>query len=401
MVGSRMLQLPLWLQTSVGMALGLAVGATFSSTVPVELFGTLGKAPIQAIQLLAAPLLFFIILDAVAASEWHSRAVGQFFRVVALNALAALAIALLLVNVLAPGRALEPLLRDVSAVAERKTWAEVLSAWTPSSLLSPFLDNSVPALIVLAIVLGIALRQVEKEQSAAVAQALGFARLGTAVLLRLIAWLLHWIPLAVFAAIAATTARHGLRALSGMGVYLGVCLLGMTLQVLLVHQSWVRASGLRLRRFWSEAREPVLNGFGVNSSLATLPLTLRALDRLGVSRANARLSAAVGTNFNNDGILLYEILAALLLAQAVHGVVPFVDQLGIAFMGLLATLGVAGIPEAGLIALTLVLSATGLPVEAIPIVLSVDWILGRARSAVNVVADMGVAIAIDGRRATP
>jgi Na+/H+-dicarboxylate symporter len=144
----------------------------------------------------------------------------------------------------------------------------------------------------------------------------------------------------------------------------------------------------------------VLNGFGVNSSLATLPLTLRALDRLGVSRASARLSAAVGTNFNNDGILLYEILAALLLAQAVHGVVPFVDQLGIAFMGLLATLGVAGIPEAGLIALTLVLSATGLPVEAIPIVLSVDWILGRARSAVNVVADMGVAIAIDGRRAT-
>jgi DAACS family dicarboxylate/amino acid:cation (Na+ or H+) symporter len=268
-------------------------------------------------------------------------------------------------------------------------------------LLSPFLDNSVPALIVLAIVLGIALRQVEKEQPAAVAQALGFARLGTAVLLRLIAWLLHWIPLAVFAAIAATTARHGLRALSGMGVYLGVCLLGLTLQVLLVHQSWVRASGLRLRRFWSEAREPVLNGFGVNSSLATLPLTLRALDRLGVSRASARLSAAVGTNFNNDGILLYEVLAALLLAQAVHGVVPFVEQLGIAFMGLFATLGVAGIPEAGLIALTLVLSATGLPVEAIPMVLSVDWILGRARSAVNVVADMGVAIAIDGRRATP
>lgn len=386
---------PLWLQTCVAMFLGLAVGAVFPSLVPVDAFRTLGKAPVQAIQMLAAPLLFVVILEAVAGAEWQEGSLGRFFRVIVVNALAALGISLLLVNLLEPGKSLAPVLAHAGPAGEAKTWSDVVAAWTPKSFLSPFLDNAIPALIVLAVVLGLALRAVAKEEGPLVAGALGFARLGTAVLLKIIHWILAVIPVAVFTAMAATTAKHGLSALGGMGVYLGVCLLGMTAQVLLVHQSWIRFSGVPLRRFWTEAREPVLNGFGVNSSLATLPLTLTALDRLGVSRHSARLSAAVGTNFNNDGILLYEIVAALLIAQAVRGHVPFADQLAIAAIGLAATLGVAGIPEAGLIALTLVLSATGLPAEAIPIVLSVDWILGRARSAVNVVADMSVAIAID------
>lgn len=376
------------------MFLGLGAGVAFARWIPVELFRTIGKAPVQAIQMLAAPLLFLVILEAVAGADWHAGSLGRFFKVVTVNALAALAISLVLVNVLQPGQAMAPLFAGGPPPGEPKTWADVLAAWTPKSILSPFIDNAIPALIVLAVVAGLALRAIAKEEPA-VTQVLAFARVGTAVLLRVIGWLLAVIPAAVFAAMAATTAKHGLGALSGMGIYLGVCLLGMVMQVLVVHQSWIRFSGASLRHFWTEAREPVLNGFGVNSSLATLPLTLSALDRLGVSRQSARLSAAVGTNFNNDGILLYEIVAALLVAQAVRGTVPFSDQLAIAAMGLLATLGVAGIPEAGLIALTLVLSATGLPAEAIPIVLSVDWILGRARSAVNVVADMSVAIAID------
>ena len=140
---------------------------------------------------------------------------------------------------------------------------------------------------------------------------------------------------------------------------------------------------------------PVVYSFGVNSSLATLPETLKSLDRLGVAPSSARLSACVGTNFNNDGILLYEVMAAFFIAQASGIELGLAQQIAMTALCLLATLGVAGIPEAGVISLTLVLSTSGLPFEALPLLLTVDWSLARCRSVTNVLGDMTGAIGVD------
>jgi Na+/H+-dicarboxylate symporter len=142
-----------------------------------------------------------------------------------------------------------------------------------------------------------------------------------------------------------------------------------------------------------------------NSSLATVPVTLRCLDRMQVSLQSARLAACVGTNLNNDGITLYEAMAALFLAQALGFDLPLGNQLLIVAASMIAGAGVAGIPEAGMIVLPLVLSAAGLPthviVAAIPLILTVDWIIARARSGVNVMSDMLVAILLDVGRIEP
>src|SRR5262249_40611991 len=139
-----------------------------------------------------------------------------------------------------------------------------------------------------------------------------------------------------------------------------------------------------------------------NSSLATLPLTLSALDRLGVSRSSSALGACVGTNFNNDGIILYEGMAVLFVAQA-HGLnLDLGHQLIAAASCLIAAIGVAGVPEAGRVSLALVLTTVGLPLEILPLLLTVDWIVGRARSVNNVLADMVLSILVDSRaRARP
>jgi DAACS family dicarboxylate/amino acid:cation (Na+ or H+) symporter len=151
------------------------------------------------------------------------------------------------------------------------------------------------------------------------------------------------------------------------------------------------------RRFWAAAREPVVYAVGANSSLATLPLTLGALDKLGVSRSSSALGACVGTNFNNDGIILYEGMAVLFVAQA-HGLdLSLGQQLVAAASCLIAAMGVAGVPEAGLISLALVLNTVGLPLEILPLLLTVDWIVGRARSVNNVLADMVLSILVDSR----
>jgi Na+/H+-dicarboxylate symporter len=160
------------------------------------------------------------------------------------------------------------------------------------------------------------------------------------------------------------------------------------------------------RKYLGIGSEAIITGLSTNSSLATVPVTLKCLDRMGVSVPSARLAACVGTNLNNDGITLYEAMAALFIAQAVGMHLGLGQQIVIVLASIMAGAGIAGIPEAGLIVLPLVLSAAGLPeaaiAAAIPLIVPVDWIIARARSGVNVMSDMLVAILLDrGVRAEP
>ena len=179
-------------------------------------------------------------------------------------------------------------------------------------------------------------------------------------------------------------------------------MVGLILHPLITYQLWLALfARLSLLRFWREAREPIVYAAGANSSLATLPITLKALDRLGVSKGSQALGACVGTNLNNDGIILYEAMAVLFVAQA-HGLELTVGQQVLAALScLVAAMGIAGIPEAGFVSLSLVLATVGLPLELLPLLLTVDWILARGRSIVNVLSDMMVSILLDrwdGRR---
>lgn len=140
---------------------------------------------------------------------------------------------------------------------------------------------------------------------------------------------------------------------------------------------------------------PIFQAVGTNSSLATLPFTLAALERLGVSKRASALGACIGTNLNNDGIILYEGMAFLFVAQALGMDLTLGQQVMGSALCLLTAFGIAGVPEAGFISLALVLSTIGIPTENLAFLLSVDWILGRARSVTNVLSDMVVSVAID------
>jgi Na+/H+-dicarboxylate symporter len=150
-----------------------------------------------------------------------------------------------------------------------------------------------------------------------------------------------------------------------------------------------------LKRFWASVRHPVTYAAGASSSLATLPVTLRTLKSMGVSEESAVVSACIWTNLNNDGILLYEAMAALVVAQAFGIDLPLAQQLMIAATCVLASVGIAGVPEAGLISLSIVLASAKLPLGLLPLLLSVDWILGRCRAVTNVVGDVVGAVVLD------
>jgi Na+/H+-dicarboxylate symporter len=145
-------------------------------------------------------------------------------------------------------------------------------------------------------------------------------------------------------------------------------------------------------------RDALLMAFSTGSSTATMPVTYACLtEKVGLREESASLGGLVGANFNNDGTALYEAMAALFVAQLIGQDLTFVQQLLIVLTSVVASVGAAGIPEAGLVTMTLVFTAVKLPVEYIALLLPVDWFLDRCRTTINVLGDVNVSCLLDGK----
>ncbi|XSG85967.1 MAG: dicarboxylate/amino acid:cation symporter [Methylohalobius sp. ZOD2] len=201
-------------------------------------------------------------------------------------------------------------------------------------------------------------------------------------------------PLGIFCLVAA---RFGeaqaqgafLETLQQIGWYVLTVLLGLGVHafVVLAVILWV-FSRRRPYRFLGRMLPALLTAFSTASSSATLPVTMEsAVDRAGVARESVEFVLPLGATINMDGTALYEAVAAIFIAQVLGIDLSLLQQATVAITATLAAIGAAGIPEAGLVTMVIVLNAVGLPVEYIGILLSVDWLLDRFRTAVNVWGD--------------
>ena len=392
-------------------ALAAGVAAGLIAGPPAAVLGDLGKPVIGIIKTVATPLVFFAIIDAVITSHVRGR---SFLRLVALttfNGSLALAIGLSLHALFAPGEALKVLAASQgNAPVENLAGAQaapvmtidlqkVLDGLVPKSVVDPFLNSNVAAIVILALLAGFGLRAHAATSGDARAEVDRLAALNHTLLKgteNCIKWVIWLVPFAVFGVSAKSAGEHGLRAFTGLGYYVAVVLAGFAIQVGVVYSAWLKFYCRRsLVAFWHLGKKPFLYAFGCNSSLATLPLTLSTLDDLKVSRRSSTLAACVGTNLNNDGIILYEVVTALAVASASGIDLDIVHQLTLAGLCLVAAMGVAGVPEAGFVSLSLVLTTLNLPTATLPLLLSVDWLLARARSSVNTASDMVCSTVLD------
>jgi Na+/H+-dicarboxylate symporter len=396
---------PLHLQILLAIAVGLVVGPLLGRGASG--LGEIGKLVIQLIKAAATPLLFLSIIQAILKTELRRGSLGRLLFWASINASIALAIGLALSNLFQPGRTLSHLTaKDPAAVAayadKQIDLLATLQGFIPTNLVSPFVDNLVLSIVLLALLFGFGLRAVRTEQLAAGQSAFRVIEDGVDTLLRVmelvLGWVIKLIPFAVFGVVAKSVGEHGYSPLRGLAAYLAVGVGGLVLHVLITYHAWLLlVARVPLRAFWREAKVPVSYAMGANSSLATLPITLRALDRLGVPRSASTLGACVGTNFNNDGIILYEGMAVLFVAQASGIHLTLEQQLLVALACMVAAMGVAGVPEAGFVSLALVLNTVHLPLEVLPLLLTVDWVIARGRSMTNVLSDMLLSLLIAGK----
>jgi Na+/H+-dicarboxylate symporter len=385
----RKFRVPLYAQALIGMLLGAGVGAVVGPRA-AEL-GFISKFIVEIIKWIATPLLFFAILDAIIRATIKTKGVALLAFVCAVNAVGAITLGLIISNATHAGRYLPVPPLSGSHLADTHLWLQGLQQGLFSGEKKFSLLSGTTAAIFFSLITGIILLVTRWNK-----RAQPLTQRALQLLFKVIEWVACLIPLAVFSSVAKGVGLYGSSVVKGLAVYFVICFVGMLLQIVLVYQSWISLfAKIPLKRFWSQAKEPAIYAFGINSSLATLPMTLRALKNLNIRDASARLAACLGTNFNNDGILLYEVVAAFFILQAYGIHLDLSQQLMVAVICVIATIGVAGVPEAGLISLTLVMGALKLPVEVIGLLLGVDWVLGRMRSVTNVLGDMTGAIAID------
>jgi Na+/H+-dicarboxylate symporter len=391
-------------QIILALIIGAIVGKFFGTSLSG--LGEIGKIVIILIKAAATPLLFFVILSSILTSEISGKLGAKLISITTFNSICALIIGIGLSKLFRAGESLKEIHSTMTTpeqlakyAGQKINFVESIKAYFPESFVKPFVDNAVISLIFIALILGFALRRVrtkgspeEKILIEKFVNALGLIVKTFEVALT---WLVHLVPLAVFGVVAKTVGEFGFEPLKGLSHYLGIGMLGLFLHVFIVYQGWILFKKIPLAHFWRSVRSTLIYAWGVNSSLATLPLTLKTLDNLKVSKKASTLGACVGTNLNNDGILLYEGMAVFFVAQAAGIQMDLTTQLTAALICVMGTIGIAGIPEAGFITLSLVLTTVGLPTELLPMLLTVDWILGRGRSVVNVLGDMTVSIALD------
>lgn len=385
----------------VAMALGVLAGWYLGErSMPL---GVVGKTYIQLIKVIAIPLVLCSIIEAIIATDLSLKTASRWLLVIAINTSCALTLGLALSNLIRPGDGFPsstlPSSTGVTHAVKEFSLSGFFSSIIPESVVQPFADNNVLSIVLLALLIGLALRAYLRGPNAEIsldsAQRVGRAANG--VITTILLWLVSFVPVAVFCVTARTVGEYGFTPFRSLAWYVGLGCVGLVLQIVLIYPIWIRWVGkISLPSFWRAARGPAAYAFGTNSSLATIPVTLEALDGLGVPKAASRLGTCIGTNFNNDGIILYEAMAVLFVAQASGIDLSLGEQVFAALISLAAAIGVAGVPEAGVVSLSLVLSAVGLSLEMLPLLLTVDWIVARMRSVTNVMSDMTVSIAVAG-----
>ena len=418
--------LPLWAKSLIGVFVGCLMGVTFGQH-PI-LFGvrnadlaTIGTLVIRLLKTLATPLVFFAIIDAFAKTRISAKQGGKLLLICLMNVTVAMTLVLTVMNVVKPGLAwrghLDQMMTTVTKqstdTATKKAPKEAsldplknLDHTIPENLIDPFQQNTVLTVALLGVLVGSAFRKIKEEQEKeGVEDYLPVERAVSTIyqsLVQMLEWVVQLVPYAVFCMVAAVVGKSGLGVFRLLWTFLATALFCLAFHSLVYYPFIAWVMGRRSpKEYLGKGADAILTGLSMNSSLGTVPITLKCLKRMEVSESNARLAACVGTNLNNDGITLYEAMTAIFLAQALGYALPFGKQIVIVLASIMAGAGVAGIPEAGLIVLQLVLAAAGLPeavvFAALPLILPVDWIIARCRSGVNVMSDMLVAIQLQGR----
>jgi proton glutamate symport protein len=360
----------------------------------------MGDIFIRALKMIIIPLVFSSIVTGVA-NIGNAKNIGRlgFKTMVYYLSTSTIAIltGLLLVNVFRPGVDADlNLSQNIELSASSLTLSDTLMRIIPENIFVSFSDNTqMLSVIFFALLFGFFITRAGERHQVVLND---FFRAVFDVMMKFTLFIIKFTPLGIFGLMAGKIAmQENLFSLvQSMGIFLLVIILGICIHIFITLPLIVKYFGkTNPYRHFAASRTPLITAFSTSSSNATLPLTMEAVEnKSGVSNKVSSFTLPLGATINMDGAALYECVAVIFIAQAYGIDLTVGQQLIVVLTSLLASIGSAGIPMAGLVMLTVVLSAVGLPLEGVGLVIAVDRIIDMFRTAANVWSDICGAVVI-------
>ena len=418
-----MKKLALHWQIILGLLLGLFFGI-FSASYGYGDFTTYWIAPfgiifINLLKLIAMPLVLSSIVTGVASlSDLNklSRIGGKTIAIYIGTTAIAVSIGLISVNLIGPGNNVPIEMKEKL----QKTYEKEISSKTSSAKnvksrgpLQPIIDivpnnffnsasnnRNMLQVVFVAIFLGIGLIQVSEKSGKPI---LNFFDSLNSIIIKLVDLIMLIAPIGVFALIAETINKVSgenpsqiIELLSALGLYMLTVILGLIIHASITYVGLLKLlTKMPLKKFLKGISPAQLLAFSTSSSGATLPVTMeRCEEKLGVSEEVSSFVLPLGATINMDGTALYQAVAAVFIAQTLNMSLDISAQLTIILTAVLASIGTAAVPGAGIIMLVIILEAVGVPSAGVALILGVDRILDMIRTTINVTGDASVSVII-------
>lgn len=378
----------------LGFLIGPIAGNPFIADYLLPFLNLIGQIFLALLKMLIVPLVFASIVTG-AASIGDTKALGRIgVKTIGLylgTTVVAIVIGLILGNALQPGVGLS--IAGVQGEAKAgATMMEVILGIFPANPLKALVDGVMLQVIVFALFLGVAASLIGEKGQAF----LRFNESLAEVMYQVTAFVMKFAPYGVFALIAVTAAKYGPALIGPFAKVILAVYVGCALQAIFVYSGLITVAVKRSPMwFFRGVREAMVGAFVTRSSSGVLAISMRnAQENLGVSEKIASFVLPLGATVNMDGTALYQGVCALFVAQAFGIHLSIGAQIGILITATLASIGTAGVPGAGLIMLSMVLTSAGLPIEGIGLVAGIDAVLDMARTCINVTGDLCVSAVV-------
>jgi Na+/H+-dicarboxylate symporter len=366
----------------------------------IKAVGWMGVIFLRALKMIIIPLILSSLISGVTnigTGENLGRLGIKTISYYLLTSTFAIVTGLFFVNMIKPGLGADlNFSQKVEGLVEsQRSLGQTLIEIVPTNIFQSFNNNDMLAIIFFAVIFGFFITRINAPHRKFLKEAFNAV---FEVMMQITLFVIKFTPIGVFGIVAKVVADQDDLANLGarMGLYMGTVILALLIHFLLTLPLLVKLVGkARPFKHLVNMSTPLLTAFSTSSSGATLPLTLKAVEHnSGVSNKISSFTLPLGATINMDGTALYECVGAIFIAQAYGVDLTIIQQLIIVVTALLASIGAAAIPMAGLVMITVVLTAVGLPLEGVGLILAVDRILDMFRTATNVWSDSCGAVII-------
>ncbi len=385
----------------IGFILGIIAGIIVGPQIAV--LYPLGTLLIRLLKMIVAPIVLFSLV--VGAASIAPKKLGKIGTKIIIYYLATSAVAVIigifmarLFNVGA-GVNISTAAGTTIKVSKAPNIVDVLLNIVPTNPFAALTEGKVLQIIFFAIVLGIALTYLMNSRNERLRKAgetvyRVFDGLAEAMY-KIVRGILEYMPIGVFALIGYVVAKYGPKVLGPLAIAVIALYVGLFIHIFVTYGGILAAFRLNILKFLKGAKEAMLTAFVTRSSSGTLPVTMRvAEENLGVKKTVYSFTLPLGATINMDGTAMYQAIATFFIASALGIHLTLAQQLMIVLTAVLASIGTAGVPSAGLIMLAMVLQSVGLPLTnpnvmlAYSMIAGIDAILDMGRTMVNVTGDL-------------